>query len=195
MTVPSGWQSVLLSDLVEVLDSRRIPLSASERKHREGNVPYYGATGQVGTIDKPLFDEPLILLGEDGVQFFDASKSKAYAIDGPSWVNNHAHVLRPKANLIEFRYLLHYLNAFDYHGYANGTTRLKLTQGAMNSIPVDLPSLDEQKRIVEALDNLLSRLDKALAEVAETEKRLMTLERSILHVAFTGKLKGLGLDE
>jgi hypothetical protein len=190
MTVPSGWQTLPLGELVDVLDSKRIPLSASERKHREGSVPYYGATGQVGTIDKPLFDEPLILLGEDGVQFFDPYKHKAYKISGPSWVNNHAHVLRPKPALIEFGFLLHYLNAFDYQGYANGTTRLKLTQRAMNSIPVHLPPLGEQKRIVEALDDHLSRLDKALADFAATKDNLLVLERAILHESFSSAANG-----
>lgn len=183
--IPSGWQTVSLGKLVDVLDNKRIPLSAAERKHRQGPVPYYGATGQVGTIDKPLFDEPLILLGEDGVQFFDPNKYKAYKIAGPSWVNNHAHVLRPKPAFIEFGFLLHYLNAFDYQGYANGTTRLKLTQGAMNSIPVNLPPLEEQRRIVEALDDHLSRLEKTLAEFGESKVNLLILERAILHKSFT----------
>jgi type I restriction enzyme S subunit len=185
MTIPSGWQTISLGSLVDVLDKKRIPLSAAERKHREGTVPYYGATGQVGTIDKPLFDEPLILLGEDGVQFFDPYKPKAYKISGPSWVNNHAHVLRPKEAVIEFGYLLHYLNAFDYQGYANGTTRLKLTQGAMNSIPVHLPPLDVQRRIVKTLDDNFSRLDKAFTQLDKVDSQTTVLRRSILNAVLS----------
>lgn len=182
------WTTVPLSKLVDVLDNKRIPLSASQRKHREGSVPYYGATGQVGTIDEHLFDEPLVLLGEDGVQFFDANKPKAYKIEGPSWVNNHAHVLRPRAGLIELSYLLHFLNNFDYRGYANGTTRLKLTQGAMNSIPIHLPSIEEQKRIVKTLDDHLSRLDTSRELIASQKSFLANLRRSILNSTFTGQL-------
>ena len=184
--LPEGWQIVALGDLVDVLDSKRVPLSAAERKHREGSVPYYGATGQVGTIDKHIFDEPLVLLGEDGVQFFDPYKPKAYKIVGPSWVNNHAHVLRPKSGVIEFGYLLHYLNAFDYQGYANGTTRLKLTQGAMNSIPVRLPTIADQRRIVETLDDHLSRLDKAKAELYAAHSRLDVFRRSAIEALTRG---------
>lgn len=195
--LPEDWQIVALRDLVDVLDSKRVPLSAAERKHREGSVPYYGATGQVGTIDKHIFDEPLVLLGEDGVQFFDPYKPKAYKIVGPSWVNNHAHVLRPKSGVIELGYLLHYLNAFDYRGYANGTTRLKLTQGAMNSIPVRLPTIDDQRRIVEALDEHLSRLDKALAEAQHSAQATSRFSASLLHSMFTGELmqRELGIEE
>ena len=125
--LPGGWTIDRLDAVVEVLDSRRKPVNAKERAERPGTIPYFGATGQVGTIDEALFDEPLVLLGEDGVQFFDPNKSKAYEIDGPTWVNNHAHVLRPDEGKIPRTLLVHYLNQFDYRGSANGTTRLKLT--------------------------------------------------------------------
>ena len=187
-TDSKAYRTVLLRDLVDVLDSKRIPLSASERKHRQGVVPYFGATGQVGTIDVPIFDEPLVLLGEDGVQFFDPYKPKAYKIKGPSWVNNHAHVLRPNPELVEFDYLFHYLNAIDYQGFANGTTRLKLTQGAMNSIPVMMPDLSEQRRLVRILERSLESQDAARRAIASQTDALQTLRRSLLNKAFRGEL-------
>jgi type I restriction enzyme, S subunit len=180
-----AWATVPLCQIVDVLDSKRVPLSAEQRRHRLGKVPYYGATGQVGTIDAQLFDEPLILLGEDGVQFFDSNKPKAYKISGPAWVNNHAHVLRPKIGVVDFGYLLQYLNNFDYRGYANGTTRLKLTQGAMNSIPVMLPPLHEQRRIAFTLGDQLSRLDNALAELATARNRIDSFLRTSLDSEFS----------
>lgn len=169
MSGPS-WPIVRLGDLVDVLDSRRVPLSAAERAKRLGRVPYYGAAGQVGWIDDALFDEDLVLLGEDGVQFLDPVKKKAYRVAGRTWVNNHAHVLRARP-AVDWRYLEHYLNHFDYRGFANGTTRLKLTQGAMRQIPVALPPLDEQRRIVDILEDHLSRLDAAGAAVTTAASR------------------------
>jgi len=160
-----------LGQLVDVLDHKRVPVSAKERASRSGEVPYYGAAGQVGWIDKPLFDEPLLLLGEDGVQFFDPAKSKAYVIDGPAWVNNHAHVLRARHDLVERRFLMYYLNWTDFHGFANGTTRLKLTKSAMTSMPIPLPSLGEQRRIIEILEDHLSRLDAARSALAAAQRR------------------------
>lgn len=155
------WEVRSLGDLVDVLDHKRVPVSAKERASRLGGIPYYGATGQVGWIDKPLFNEPLLLLGEDGVQFFDHDRSKAYLIEGPSWVNNHAHVLRPRANITDRRFLKYYLNWADYRNYVNGTTRLKLTKSAMMRIQVLLPALDEQRAIVEILEDHLSRVGAA----------------------------------
>lgn len=162
MTEPA-WPTVKLGELADNLDRLRVPVSAPERAKRAGTVPYYGASGQVDVIDVPLFNEDLVLIGEDGVQFFDPTKRKAYRISGPSWVNNHAHVLRPRRDRVDDGFLTHYLNSFDYHGYANGTTRLKLTQAAMNAIPVPLPPLAEQRRIVAILEDHLSRLDAGLA--------------------------------
>lgn len=188
---PPTWRVLPLSDVVDVLDSRRVPISAKERADRPGNIPYYGAAGQVGWIDSAIFDEPLVLLGEDGVQFFDPAKPKSYLIDGPAWVNNHAHVLRPVDSL-DRRFLNYYLNVADYRGYANGTTRLKLTQSAMRRIPVPVPSLPEQRRIVDLLDDHLSRLDAAEAYLAQGLRKLGALKTKILASLHVGEMVPLG---
>ena len=186
MTAPKHWEIFPLNALVDVLDSLRVPVNSSERSKRPGLVPYYGATGQVGTIDKAIFNEELLVLGEDGVQFFDQNKPKAYKISGPAWVNNHAHVLRPKKDRVLQNFLLHFLNQFNYIGYANGTTRLKLTQGAMNSIPVPLPSITEQLKIIELLEDHLSRLDAALADVKQARVKSAQFRQSLLNSVFYG---------
>src|SRR5215211_294316 len=123
LTVPDGWSVKQLSACVDVLDSRRKPINSQERASRIGSVPYYGATGRVGWIDDYLFDEELVLIGEDGAPFFDKSKQIAYIIDGKSWVNNHAHVLRARDNVTSNRYIKHYLDSFDFGGYVQGSTR------------------------------------------------------------------------
>jgi len=183
--LPPGWEWATLGELVDVLDYLRVPVSADERLKRRGRIPYYGASGQVGWIDKKIFDEELVLLGEDGVQFFDRSKIKAYKISGPAWVNNHAHVLRSRSQ-IDHCYLLHYLNSFDYRGYATGTTRLKLTQAAMNKIPVPLAPADEQRRIATAFEEYLSRLDAGLSGVRIAKGRLNSLRKRVIIDAVDG---------
>ncbi|MCZ2857433.1 restriction endonuclease subunit S [Blastococcus sp. VKM Ac-2987] len=174
------WSTAPLGELVDILDYARIPVSAKERESRLGDVPYYGATGRVGFIDRPLYNEELVLLGEDGVQFFDSDKPKAYLINGPSWVNNHAHVLRAHRQQIDHRYLCHYLNHFNYSGYANGTTRLKLTQAAMRRMPIQYPDLAEQRRIILELEDHLSRLEAAQAYINTGAARADTLVAATL---------------
>lgn len=188
--VPPGWRSVSLGSLVDVLDGRRVPVNSTERAGRPGSVPYYGAAGRVGWIDEALFDEDLLLLGEDGVQFFDPAKPKAYRIKGPAWVNNHAHVLRAGAE-VDWRFLEHYLNWFDYRGFANGTTRLKLTQAAMRRIPVTMPPLGEQRRIVEILEDHLSRLDAANDYLDAAVDRVAPWRQASVDSAFLHQLPQL----
>src|SRR5262249_11557560 len=150
------------------------PVNSDERQKRQGDIPYYGATGRVGWIDDFLFDEELVLVGEDGAPFLDKSKPIAYLISGKSWVNNHAHVLRATAGLTSNQFIKHYLDTVDFADYVTGSTRLKLTKSAMNSIPVLLPPLPEQRRIVAAVEQVLGRVSAArdrLNRVPATLKR------------------------
>ena len=156
MTRPYSYTN--LGDCVEVLDSMRRPVNGSERvsrnagKDRSSLYPYYGATGQVDFIDDYLFDEELLILGEDGVPFFEEGRAKSYIIRGKTWVNNHAHVLRARSKITSNSFLSYYLNQFNYRGYVTGTTRTKLTQAKLREIPIPLPPPSEQDRIVEILD-------------------------------------------
>ncbi len=192
--LPKGWVEAPLSDVVDVLDSKRIPLNSDEREQRiKGKkqadlVPYYGATGQVGFIDEALFDEPLILLGEDGVPFFDPSRHKAYRVSGKTWVNNHAHVLRARSSVSDERFITGFLNSFDYTGYVTGSTRLKLTQGSMNSIPVRLAPLAEQKRIADKLEAVLGRVDACRGRLDRVPDLLKRFRQSVLAAATSGQL-------
>jgi len=138
-----------LGEVAEFLDNMRRPVKESDRK--PGPYPYYGANGQQGTIDGFLFDEPLILLAEDG-GFFDApERGIAYHISGKSWVNNHAHIIKPK-NGLDLSFLCRVLENYDVTPFISGTTRAKLTKGQAEKIEIPLPPLDEQKRIAAILD-------------------------------------------
>src|SRR5713101_5967429 len=149
--MPSSWAVEPLGSIVDILDSQRIPINSDERAKRPGDVPYYGATGQVGWIDDHLFDEELVLLGEDGAPFLDSAKTKAYIIKGKSWVNNHAHVLRGRPG-ISNRFLMHQLNRVDFRRFVSGTTRLKLPQAPMRQIPLAIAPELEQVRIDDEIE-------------------------------------------
>ena len=177
--LPPGWEWATLGEIVEVLDYLRVPVNARERAKRRGRTPYYGATGQVGWIDEPIFNEELVLLGEDGAPFLDTSRPKAYRISGPSWVNNHAHVLRAATGL-SASYLVNYLNSFDYRDAVTGTTRLKLTKAKASQISVALAPEEEQRRIADVLERHLASVQAASCALELARRRLEGLERRII---------------
>lgn len=187
--IPENWCWVYLTaGFAECLDSFRKPINATERADRFGDVPYYGATGQVGWIDDYLTDDHLVLVGEDGAPFLDLLKEKAYIIEGKAWVNNHAHILRSHYGKTGNVYLMNYLNIFDFTNYVNGTTRLKLTQASMNTIPVPLAPLAEQKRIVDTIVDLFADLDKAAENAQTIIDGYEVRKNAILYQAFSGDL-------
>jgi type I restriction enzyme S subunit len=192
--LPEGWQSALLEDCVDILDSRRIPINSKERnkrifgKEQSQLFPYFGATGQVGWIDNFLFDEELILLGEDGAPFLEEGKDKAYIVSGKYWVNNHAHVLRARNGIALNKFVIYSLNIFNYLEYVTGTTRLKLTQSQMRRMPILLPPLAEQYRIISEVEQKLSVVKEIEMAMESGHERGAHLRQSILRSAFEGRL-------
>lgn len=187
--IPNNWcWTYLTKGMAECWDKYRKPINATERNKRLGNIPYYGATGQVGWIDDYLTDEHLVLIGEDGAPFLDLLKNKAYIIKGKSWVNNHAHILKSFYDEVGNKYLCNYLNVFNYKGYINGTTRLKLTQKNLDIIPIPLPPINEQQRIVNIIESLFAKLDRAKELIENTLAQFEQNKMAILHRAFIGEL-------
>jgi len=161
-----------LGEVVEFLDSKRRPVTESDR--RAGRYPYYGANGIQGTIDDFIFDEPLVLLAEDGGHFNDADRGIAYRIFGKTWVNNHAHVLRPTEK-IEIGYLCRVLENYDVSPFVTGTTRGKLTKAGASRIEIPLPPLAEQRRIAEVLDRAEALRAKRRAALAQLDALTQSL--------------------
>ena len=187
--LPFGWSPTRLADVTICLDRLRKPVNAAERTRRIAGkaqselFPYFGATQQQGWIDDFIFDEELVLLGEDGVPFLDPLRPKAYVVSGKSWVNNHAHVFR--GIFISHLYLAHWLNAFDYSGRIVGATRAKLNQSRAVDIPVMLPPLAEQHRIVARVDELMALCDRLEERLVTTEDAGGRLLRAMLHEALS----------
>lgn len=192
--LPKGWVWRGLNEVADNLDNKRKPINATEREGRRGDVPYYGATGQVGWIDTHLLNEELVLVGEDGAPFLEFGRPKAYMISGKSWVNNHAHVLRAKDGMPN-AYLMHFLNILDYSPLVTGTTRLKLTKGAMSKILVPVAPLPEQRRIVGAIERHLGRLDAAVARLHAAKAKLKRYKQAVLNEVFDVNWETARLDE
>jgi len=161
----SKWEKVKLEDICEILDHKRIPVTASERK--SGIHPYYGANGIQDYVSDYIFDDELVLLAEDGGNFGSKTRPIAYRVSGKCWVNNHAHVLKANPN-IDTDYLCYSIMFYDVSKIISGTTRAKLNQAAMKKMLIPLPPLETQKQIAQTVDTvaeLLALRKKQLAEL------------------------------
>ena len=155
---------IYIEDCCEILDSMRIPITASDRK--EGKYPYYGANGLQDHVAEYIFDDELVLLAEDGGNFGSKERPIAYRVSGKCWVNNHAHVLKPKDGL-NVDYLCYALMFYNVEGIVNGATRQKLTQAAMRKMMIPKKTMDEQINIVDKLNKVVEIKNKRQIELKE----------------------------
>ena len=164
-----------LGDLIDLFDSRRIPLSGRERQQRRGRYPYYGAQGIIDRIDDFIFDGRYILVAEDGENLNSKKLPLALVADGKFWVNNHAHILRGKPGLADDTFLLHFLNSTDIKPFVTGAAQPKLSQANLRLIPVFLPPLATQRRIAGILsvyDDLIENSQRRIKILEEMARRL-----------------------
>ncbi|WP_031534387.1 MULTISPECIES: restriction endonuclease subunit S [unclassified Bacteroides] len=189
--VPKGWELARFGSVMYNRDSERIPLSVSERSKLSKIYDYYGASGVIDKVDKYLFDKDLLLIGEDGANLINRSTPIAYIATGKYWVNNHAHVL-DCIDFVFMQYVCLYINSISLVDYVTGTAQPKMNQEKMNSILIFVPPYNEQKRILEKVDEiqpLVVRYGKNQLRLEALIKTLYTnMRKSILQEAIQGKL-------
>jgi type I restriction enzyme, S subunit len=182
--LPSGWLWAQFGIVTLNRDGERVPLSKEIRENRKGLFDYYGASGVIDKIDDYLFDKPLLLIGEDGANLINRSTPIAFIARGKYWVNNHAHVLDSlDESLLE--YLRVHINAIDLTPYVTGTAQPKMNQAKMNSIPIALPPLAEQCRIVAKVESLFAQTRALEAKLRQAEELRRKLVQAVLHSAFS----------
>lgn len=182
-----SWEEKKLSEITENQDSKRIPLSKSQRDNMNRIYDYYGASGIIDKVDDYIFEGKKLLIGEDGANLVTRSKDIAFIADGKYWVNNHAHILDVKDTVL-LMYLCNYINNMDLIPYVTGSAQPKLTQAKMNNIKIFLPTLPEQHEIVRLIDDLLARERKAQQAAEQALASIDLMKKSILARAFRGEL-------
>ncbi len=183
----NNWPIKKLGEVVVFLDSKRKPVTKKDRN--PGPYPYYGANGQQDSVADYIFDEELVLLAEDGGNFGSKSRPVAYRISGKSWVNNHAHVLRAKKEYVDIDFLGYTLMFYDVTPYITGSTRGKLNKSDASRIPISIPPLEIQKKIVERLDAIKKAQDLNSLQLSKTDE----LFESILSKMFSEKASAVEL--
>ena len=185
--LPEKWKWTPINQVTYNLDGKRIPLSRTVRSTRKGTFRYYGATEIVDYIDDYLFDGEYILIGEDGANLLSKSKPLAFIVEGKFWVNNHAHVLQSKPNMMN-KYLCYFFNSLNIAEFVTGTAQPKLSQGNLNKIKIPICTIEEQIKIVQEIESRLSVADKMEETIQQSLLQAESLRQSILKKAFEGGL-------
>ena len=185
--IPKHWTISKVKHEFESLDNLRIPLNSETRGSMELKIyDYYGASSVIDKVENYIFDEPLILIGEDGANLYLRSTPLAFKATGKYWVNNHAHVLRPKHGNID--YLTNMLESLDYTHYITGAAQPKLTSENLMNITVIIPSPPEQTQIANFLNHKTQQIDELIAAEGRKIELLKEYRQSLISEAVTGKI-------
>jgi type I restriction enzyme, S subunit len=163
------WKNYSLQDCSDNLDNLRVPLNKETRAKKQGDIPYYGATGIIDYLCDFIFDEEIVLLGEDGDHFYKWQDWKqSQLVRGKSWVNNHAHVFKAKTDICTNQWLYRHFQHRNLLGYIQDSasmTRRKLTKAVLLGIQVPIPSIQEQEVITDKLDEIEKTYELILAHI------------------------------
>lgn len=185
--LPKGWAWTRFSAITINRDSERKPLSSSQRTDVAKIYDYYGASGKIDKIDKYIFDERLLLIGEDGANLVTRSKPIAFFAEGQYWVNNHAHCIDATDKFI-LEYLCFYINAISLEKYVTGSAQPKMTQDNMNSILIPLPPYSEQKRMSQRLNEVMYTVDNIEIGKVAIRELASKAKSKILDLAIRGQI-------
>ncbi|MDH0448437.1 restriction endonuclease subunit S [Shewanella sp. GD04112] len=185
--IPAHWGLMSLRYAFEFLNSRRVPISAVERESRQGEYPYYGASGVIDYVDDYIFDEDLILIAEDGANLLSKSTPLAFVATGKYWVNNHAHIIKPKFH--GFKYWAELLSGLDYTVFISGAAQPKLTRDRLASVLVPVPPKDEIQEIISFIEGIEPDLNRTIDIQKSQIEKLKEYKTTLINSAVTGKIK------
>jgi type I restriction enzyme S subunit len=169
------------------LDSLRVPLSAEERGSRQGEFPYYGASGIIDNVDGYLFDDELVLVAEDGANLVNRSTPVAYSVSGKIWVNNHAHILKPLDGHSSFWAAR--LETLDFFPWVSGSAQPKLTSEALMNIEVSAPrSIALRAELGAEIVAYDQRTNDLLSVARQLTMTLRERRQALISAAVTGKI-------
>lgn len=185
--VAECFQVMRLKDVAFILDQFRKPITADQRNQdAEVLYDYYGASGAIDKIDGYTIDDHVMLIGEDGANLRMRNLPLMYEVNGKAWINNHAHILKPKNNML-FYYLFYALEGLDINPYITGSAQPKLNQENLKIIPIPVPSLETQEKIVEHISYKLKKIDELIALKQAKIDKLQLYRNSLIYEYVTGK--------
>ncbi|MST55474.1 restriction endonuclease subunit S [Pyramidobacter sp. SM-530-WT-4B] len=188
-SMPDNWHNGTVSEIIELHDSKRIPLSSRERADLDKIYPYYGATSVMDYVDRYLFDGIYLLLGEDGTVVDGQGYPILQYVDGKFWVNNHAHIITGKNGYnVELLYLLFSLTSVK--AIVTGAVQSKISQTNLNKVPIAIPSKEELSMFNDLIQPIFTEIRNRRSESV----KLAELRNTLLPKLMSGELDVSDID-
>lgn len=185
--IPEHWKLMQYRHLFNNLDYLRSPITADQRERNNPQYDYYGASGVIDKIDHYNIDDEVLLIGEDGANLLMRNLPLIYKAKGKFWVNNHAHILKPKNDLYD--YMAHVMEAADYTLAITGSAQPKLSQTNLNSIKLPIPPIEEQQKILQYLEQQIEPIGMSLDRANNIISLLRERKQILINEVVTGKIK------
>ena len=182
--IPAGWEVTTIGSITNCRDSERIPVANKDRDKMKGNIPYYGATGIMGYVNRAIFSGDFVLMAEDGSVMDDEGHPIIQRVSGNVWINNHAHVLEPIKGY-SCRLLMMVLKDIPVVNIKTGSIQMKINQENMNAYKImDIPS-----RLIQTMNERLNVIDRKLLDLDAENKQLASLRDFLLPMLMNGQVK------
>jgi len=188
-TLPDGWRVGTVNDIIQLHDSKRVPLSGAERDKMTKIYPYYGATSLMDYVDNYLFDGIYLLLGEDGTVVDSLGFPILQYVYGQFWVNNHAHIITGKEGFsVEELYLFFSLTNIKL--IVTGAVQQKVSQQNLKKVAAIIPS----KEVLSAFDKLIQPIFAQIRNIRDENALLVELRDTLLPKLMSGELDVSDID-
>lgn len=185
--IPNHWKVIKLKYVFDNLDYLREPIASESRERNNPLYDYYGASGVIDRVDYYNVNDKVLLIGEDGANLVMRNLPLIYKAEGKFWVNNHAHILKPKEGQ-DYEYHYYALEILDYSNYITGAAQPKLSQGNLSNVFVVVPPLAEQQSIADFLDAKTAKIDELISELTKQINELTEYKQAVITEAVTGKV-------
>ena len=183
--IPSHWDIIKIGFIFINMECLREPISAELRERNNPQYDYYGASGIIDKTDHYNVEDKVLLIGEDGANLVMRNLPLIYKAEGKFWVNNHAHILKPRKDNYDF--MAHALEACNYRDYITGSAQPKLSQENLSRVQLPVPPLEEQQAVASYLDEKCSEIDNLIAVKQQKIEKLKDYKKSVIYEAVTGK--------
>jgi type I restriction enzyme S subunit len=182
--IPKGWRVGVLGDIIDIFDSKRVPLSNRQRSVMEKKYPYYGAATLMDYVDNYIFDGVYVLLGEDGTVMDEKGYPILQYVWGKFWVNNHAHVLKGKG-VFSDEYLYILLKNTNVASIVTGAVQLKINQNNLTGLKIMIPPED----VVKQYNDVVKDIFACFRSNADEIKILISLRDTLLPKLISGEIR------